>query len=151
MLNTNIDWYEKLTAEQVWNEIDPNYSIEADSTVYRSNDSEHTVMISQMVGTNEWTCEIEGNDVDAQGFGETAEEALAAAIIECVGYDVLREEDNCEDASNVITREAYVFAYGEVPYCEMDIENVNWLMGAACEFVKKNGGHFGIEWEEYRW
>lgn len=156
MLNTNLDWYEKLTAEQVWNEIDPNYSIEADSIVYRSVTSEHVVMISKMIGCDEWCCEIESaedGDLEAQGFGETAEQALASAIVECVGFDILRdgEEDNCEDASNVITREAYVFAYGDVPYCEMDREAVNWLMGAACEFVKANGGHYGIEWEEYRW
>ena len=167
MLNTNIKDYEKLTAEQVWSEIDPNYSIDAGSTVYRFANDEHVIMISKTyygLADGEWCCEIEGyeepNDkyswnMIGQGFGFTPEEALANAIVECVGIEVLRdgEEDNCEDASNVITREAYVFAYGDVPMAEMfaDIENVNWLMGAACEFVKKNGEHYGIEWEEYRW
>ena len=154
MLNTNIDWYEKLTAEQVWNEIDPNYSIEHDSIVYRSATSEHVVMISKPVGSDGWCCEIESvedDDLIGQGFGATAEDALAAAIVDCVGADVMREEDNCEDASNCIAREAYVFAYGDVPMFEMDARIVDWLMGAACEYVKKNGERYGIEWEEYRW
>ena len=159
MLNTNLDWYEKLTAEQVWSEIDPNYNTESGSIVYRYVTSEHVVMISKSswgLAEDEWCCEIENisdGDMIGQGFGFTPEQALAAAIVDCVGIEVLRdgEEDNCEDASNVITHEAYVFACGEVPYCEMDIEIVNWLMGAACDFVKKNGEHYGIEWEEYRW
>lgn len=161
MLNTNLDWYEKLTAEQVWNEIDPNYNTESGSTVYRSVTSENVVIISKScwgLAEDEWCCEIENiseGDMIGQGFGYTPEQALAAAIVDCVGIGVLRdgEEDNCEDASNVIAREAYVFAFGDIPMAEMfaDIENVNWLMGAACEFVKKNGEHFGIKWEEYRW
>ena len=167
MLNTNIKEYEKLTAEQVWAEIDPNYGIDAGSTVYRFASDENTVMISKTyygLASDEWCCEIEGWEeyqgekswnMIGQGFGFTAEEALANAIIDCVGIEVLRdgEEDNCEDASNVITRDAYVFAFGDVSMVEMlaDIENVNLLMGAACEFVKKNGEHYGIEWEEYRW
>ena len=153
MLNTNIDWYEKLTAEQVWSEIDPNYNIDAGSTVFRSESPEHIVMVSKTAGCDEWCCEIDHVESGeySSGFGRTPDEALTNAIVECVGYDVLREEDNCEDASNVIARDAYVLAYGEVPYCEMDVANLNLLMGAACEFVKANGGSFGIEWEEYRW
>lgn len=162
MLNTNIKEYEKLTAEQVWSEIDPNYGIDSDAIVFRSVTDENTVMISKPSGYDEWGCEIEGWEeyqgekswnMIGQGFGETAESALAAAIVDCVGFDVLREEDNCEDASNVITLEAYKFAYGDASMSEMlaDRENVNWLMGAACEFVKENGKRYGIEWEEYRW
>lgn len=162
MLNTNIKEYEKLTAEQVWSEIDPNYDIDSDAIVFRSATDENTVMISKPSGYDEWGCEIEGWEeyqgekswnMIGQGFGETAGSALAAAIVDCVGFDVLREEDNCEDASNVITLEAYKFAYGDASMAEMlaDRENVNWLMGAACEFVKENGKRYGIEWEEYRW
>ena len=162
MLNTNIDWYEKLTAEQVWSEIDPNYNIDSNAIVFRSVTDENTVMISKPSGDDELCCEIEGWEeyqgekywnMIGQGFGFTPEEALANAIIDCVGIYVLRdgEEDNCEDAVNVITREAYVLACGDVPMFEMDREIVNWLMGAACEFVKKNGEYYGIEWEEYRW
>ena len=153
MLNMNLDWYEKLTAEQVWNEIDPNYAIEADSFVYRAETPEHIVMISQVSNSNEWCCEIDHLEDGeySSGYGDTPEQALMNAVVECVGYDVMREEDNCEDAVNGIAREAYVFAYGDTPYCEMDYEIVNEFMGIACEFVKNNGEHFGIEWEEYRW
>lgn len=153
MLNTNLDWYEKLTAEQVWDNIDPNYNIEAGSTVYRSETEEFIVMISQPYNCDEWCCEIErAEDGEySDGFGSTPEQALTKAIVELVGYEVLQEEDNCEDASNGIAYEAYTFAYGAVPMFEMDAKILDDFMGAACDFVKKNGERFGIEWEEYRW
>lgn len=149
MLNTNIDWYEKLTAKQVWDEIDPNYNIEEDSTVFRAVHSTCTVTISQPAGTDEWCCEIEGESIDAQGFGNNAGEALASAIVDAVGYDVLREEDNCEDAVNGIAREAYVLSEGECPIMEMDASIVDWYKGAARSFVRDNGGSYGIAWEEF--
>lgn len=153
MLNMNIDLYEQLTAEQVWEEVDPNYAINPNTITYRSVTSEHSVMISEY-NLSEWCCEIESIedfDLIGQGFGDTPENALGAAIVDCVGYDVLREEGNCEDAVNGIAREAYVFAYGETPMFMMDVKIVDWFKGLACEFVKKHGEHYDIEWEEYRW
>ena len=161
MLNTNLDWYGNITKEEAINEYGWGYDIADDSPVFVNTAPDNNIFIGRCYD-GDWCCEIEGWEVYqdekcwnmiGQGFGKTAEEALAEAIIECVGYDVLREEENCEDASNVITREAYVFTYGDVPMFQVfaDIENVNWLMGAACEFVKKNGERYGIEWEEYRW
>lgn len=157
MLNTNIDWYENISRENALEWYDWGADVMAGSPILVSDTADNKVFIAK-INEGEWCCEIEGwEEYDGlnwnmlgQGFGETAEEALAAAIVECVGYDVLREEDNCEDASNVIARQAYVFAYGDTPYCMMDIANVNWLMGAACNFVKANGKQFGIEWEEFR-
>ena len=125
MLNTNIDWYKNISRKDALDWYDWGVDVMEGSPIFVSDTVDN----------------------------ETAESALAAAIVDCVGIDVLREEDNCEDASNVIAREAYVFAYGDASMAEMlaDRENVNWLMGAACEFVKEHGKHYGIEWEEYRW
>lgn len=159
MLNTNIEKYEEMTRKEAMMDYDWGYDIAKDSMVYRWESEDNIIMMGiDTDGT--WCCEIEGfEDAVARklwnligsGWGDTAEQALAMAVMEIIGNDVLRVEDNCEDASNVAAREAYVYIFGEVPYCEMEADKVDWLMGAACEYVKENGHYYGIEWEEYRW
>ena len=160
MLNTNIDWYEKLTAEQVWNEIDPNYDIDSDAIVFRSVTDENTVMISKPSGDDEWCCEIDGWEeyqgekswnMIGQGFGETAESALAAAIVDCVGIDVLREEGNCEDAVNVMAGNAYEMLHdGGYPNTDEDWTQYGRMQATSTAIVKKSCHNYGFEWEPYQ-
>ena len=158
MLNTNINEYRKMTAQEVWDEIDWNYGINADSIVYRLETDEYNVMVSVTnyddpfpVGI-ECVCEVEdasNGDLIAQGFGGTAEQALLDAAVEMVGTDVLREEDNCEDAVNGIAYEAYQTIHGETPMFMMDVEEMDKLIALARTYVKRQGHFFGIEWEEF--
>ena len=160
MLNMNIDWYEKMTPEESLERYDWGHELMEGSTVYRSNTAENVVMVGLMP-EGEWVCEIEGEDtvpgeplprwnMIGQGFGETPDKAIEAAVMDVVGFDVMRENANCEDSVNVAAYEAYVFMYGEEPKPFEDswLEYDN-LKGVAIEFVKEHCEHYGFEWEEF--
>ena len=97
-------------------------------------------------------CEVydgEGCDMLGQWFDETPEDAVRGAMVEAVGYDVLRVEDNCEDAVNGCAYEAYMAVHGDVPLNEADRDEMDELLGYARRFVSEKCGWYGIEWEEF--
>lgn len=156
MFSTDLNEYRKMTAKEVWDEIDYNYAINDDSIVYRLETDEYNIMVSVTNWKDEGVeccCEIEEASncgLVAQGFGDTAQEALHDAIVDMVSLDVLREEDNCEDAVNGIAYEAYQIINGHTPMYKMDVKLIDELKGYACAIVKRYGRFYGIEWEEFR-
>lgn len=96
-------------------------------------------------------CEIydKSGDMVGQWFDDSYESAILGAFVDSVGTDVLREEDNCEDAVNGIAYEAYQAIHGETPMFMMDVEEMSKLIALARNYVKDNGKFYGIEWEEF--
>ena len=158
MLNINLDWYGNISKEEAiseygWGSAD----IADDSPVFVNTTPENNVYVAQMVDGN-WCCEIEGYEDSSdryswnmigQGFGATAEQAIEDAVLDIVAIDVMREEGNCEDAVNVSAYEAYQFIYGETPMFQINVSNMDSLLGAARHYVKSNINRVDYEWEEF--
>lgn len=69
--------------------------------------------------------------------------------VEAVAPEVMRSERNCEDAVNVIAYEAYQRIHGETAFADLNIRDMDGLLGAARQYVKAHGSAYGIEWEEF--
>lgn len=96
-------------------------------------------------------CELfDHDDLVGQWFADTPQDAIRGAVIESIGMNVMRTEDNCEDAVNVIAGTAYEKLMGE-PFelTEHAIEQLDVLLGFAREFVKSHISWVDYEWEEF--
>jgi hypothetical protein len=72
-------------------------------------------------------------------------------MVDVDGYETLRNESNCEDATNVIAYTAYETFYGAPDFtAQGTIKTVDKLLESAAEFVQEHGPYYGIEWDEYR-
>lgn len=90
------------------------------------------------------------------GFGETPYESLLSAIIECNGYETLRENPNMEDAMNILCYGTFAVLYGDIfksRFVEVqddgretsEVLDVLWHL--AAEFVKKHCKAYGFEYD----
>ena len=157
MLNFNVDWYKQIGLDECIDSYGWGYGLADNSTVFVSETDKAIVYVGiDTDGT--WICEIEAEheymgepcwDIVGQGWGDTKEKAMELAACDMVGTDVLREEDNCEDAVNGVAYEAYQAVYGETPMMAMELDKMDGMLFAAREYVKRNGHYYGIEWEEF--
>lgn len=97
-------------------------------------------------------CELfdEHRGLEGQWFADTPQDAIRGAVVDSLGIQVMREEDNCEDAVNVIAGKAYEMLFGHSlePTAEC-IAQIDTLLGFAREFVKANIRWVDYEWEEF--
>ena len=100
-----------------------------------------------------WVCQID----DAEGGnlacwdGQTPEEALERACVEACAADAMRENPNCEDATNCMGADAFEMLNGGLlPAFDGDYVEFDRLLGYASDVVKRRGESYGIEWEPYQ-
>lgn len=150
----NLKPYETMTAEECWDAYGWGSEAKPNSTVYHYLVEGKEVFVDEMADETyggAYGCEIfdEEGDMVGQWFDDTVEGSIRGAFVEYVGYDAMAEVDNCEDAVNCVARDAYVAMFGDCPMCEMDVEQVDALLGAARAYVKAKCSWHGFEWEEF--
>lgn len=104
-----------------------------------------------------WACEVYTNGFAGDGYGTTAAQAVAGALVDSVGADTLDgldpRERNTEDATNILAATAYAFATGRDVLGEQQTPDVleTWdaLLGAARAYVRAHGAANGIEWFDF--
>lgn len=150
----DFDEYERMTPDECWQRYD--WGCEAlDGThiLHMSADGRDVFIDEVDEGYGgRIACEVYSGKyfaLDGQWFADTMEDAVRGAFVDAVGYGIMREEGNCEDAVNAIAREAYVALFGECPMHEMDVEQVDALLGMAREFVKGHIELVSYDWEEF--
>ena len=151
----NMKKYERMTADECWNRFGWGSEAKEGTMVLYRVINGYEVFCDEM--RDEYAddgavfgCEIfKDGEMVGQWFDGSYEDAIRGAVVDAVGADVLRIEDNCEDAVNCIAHDAYVTMFGYCDMWQMDIEQVDALLGIARKYVKAHGRYFGIEWEEF--
>jgi len=95
-------------------------------------------------------CELyEPDGLIGQWFADTPQDAIRGAVIDSIGFQVMRDVDNCEDAVNVIAGDAYKMLFGSLELTDEAIGQLDALLGMAREYVKSHVKWVDYEWEEY--
>lgn len=84
-----------------------------------------------------------------QCFADTPQDAIRGAVIDSIGFQVMRDVDNCEDAVNVIAGSAYKMLFGPLELTDCAIRQLDALLGMAREYVKSHVKWVDYEWEEF--
>lgn len=133
------------------------------ATDYRVyEDADKLVMVDRFPDTTDplygWACEVYTDGFAGDGYGTTAAQAVAGALVDSVGADTLDgldpRERNAEDATNILAAAAYLFATGRDVVSERTVGNdvlETWdaLLGAARAYVRAHGAAHGIEWLDF--
>ena len=151
----DFDSYEKMTDDECWAKYGWGCEAKRGSTVYRTafDDGRKELFVDELKDATyggDYACEFfYDGGLEGQWFADTKEDAVRGAIIDSIGIQIMREEGNCEDAVNVIAREAYVMLFGDCAMIAMSVKEVDELLRIAREFVKSHAEFVGYEWEEF--
>lgn len=130
------------------------------TTAYKFINDEHCFTIGytdEWGEDNVWVCQIDEIEDGCIGgceacyTGNTPQEALENACVECVSVQTMREEGNCEDAVNVMAGNAYEMLHdGGYPDTDEDWEQYGRMQATSTAIVKKCCHNYGFEWEPYQ-
>lgn len=155
MATISIDKFETATVDE-WGEAFGLIALEPGTTAYElvTDDYVFAIGFSEEWGDDgAWVCQIddsEGGNV-ACWDGETPEQALENAAVQCFGAQALRENDNAEDATNQMAYSAWGMLNDcQTPDTPEEFEKLDRMLGFASEVVKAHGPFYGIEWEPYQ-
>ena len=144
--------YEHMTPQECWERHGWGSEAIQGSTVFHLAFGETEVFVDAVDDGygGKQACEIyDGGDMTGQWFADSPLDAIRGAVIDSIGFRTMREEVCCEDAVNVVSYRAYVRLFGPCKLFEMDVEEMDALMGIAREFVKAHVKWVDYEWEEY--
>ena len=150
--------YKRMTPKDCWDEHGwgSELTLESPTVLYLAIDG-HEIFVDTAGSNVDYggavCCEIsdEHRSLDGQYFADTTQDAIRGAVVDSIGFQVMQDVDNCEDAVNVIAGNAYRLLFGK-PFFELTdgtIEQLNVLLGFAREFVKANIRWVDYEWEEF--
>lgn len=105
----------------------------------------------------DYVCQIDENEAGDVGGciacyqGSTPQEALENACVEACSFKAMRENDNCEDAVNAMSYEAYAMLHdGTTPDSAEQVRQLDRMMNTAARIIMRTGSAYGIVWEPYR-
>lgn len=153
----DFDNYEKMTAEECWAKYEWGCEAKRGSTVYHIvyDDERKELFVDELTDATyggAYACECFSyydHGLEGQWFADTKEDAVRGAVVDAIGIQIMKEEGNCEDAVNVIARDAYVMLFGDCDMFAMDVKEIDELLRIAREYVKANAEYAGFEWEEF--
>ena len=144
--------YEHMTTEECWERHGWGSEAIKGSTVLHLSIDGHELFVDVVDDGygGKHACELyEPDGLIGQWFADTPQDAIRGAVIDSIGMGIMRIQGNCEDAVNVIAREAYVMLFGDCDLMAMDVHEVDELLGMAREFVKSHVKWVDYEWEEF--
>ena len=147
----------KTTNVNEWGEAFGLIGLVPDTTAYELVTDEYVFAIGfteEWEEDGSWVCQIDDRDGGnlACWDGETPEQALDNAAVQCCETEALNENDNCEDAVNQMSFAAFEML-NDMPadFADEDVcVRLDAMMGMATYLVKRDGERHGITWEPYQ-
>lgn len=143
------DMFEEYTPQDAYDRFYWGDLADDGTMVYALQRGEVSIFVDVYDG--QWACEVlDPMCLLGQGFADTFEDAVAAALVDAYGVDEMEAEDNCEDAVNAVAYTAYFELFGVENVTEVkDFEALDTMLGAARSFVKSRIARVDYEWEEF--